>query len=335
MKYLFKVLLILFFSFLNNLIAATEEVDEERYTSGGQWEVSSGDKGFIKYNEQEINLGIKSDDLLKDRSFFDQKDVTDAYQIHTVYILASDSKDKKFDVNGTIKKILEDSNNLLLKNTDKKFRLDLRENGELDISFLRVNKTKKEINRLDNAAGYFTGMAVLNGFHHPKKVYAIFYQDYYGREWGQVGDAIFTSPKGEVEMASGVTYLGFPDAPVKEAWIPNTHELFHALGFVQLCAPNAIVERGSNWGKNDHLNTMNDIMSDRGGDFYRIDQKRNQYYDHSNIGCEMDLKKSVFLEPTEDNFQLQPRSESCKLTRWQPQYKHDRSLDCMDRFNLD
>ena len=39
MKYLFKILLILFFSFSNNLIAATEEVDEERYTSGGQWEV--------------------------------------------------------------------------------------------------------------------------------------------------------------------------------------------------------------------------------------------------------------------------------------------------------
>ena len=63
MKYLFKILLMLFFSFSNNLIAATEEVDEERYTSGGQWEVSSGDKGFIKYSEQEKNLGIISDDL--------------------------------------------------------------------------------------------------------------------------------------------------------------------------------------------------------------------------------------------------------------------------------
>ena len=103
---------------------------------------------------------------------------------------------------------------------------------------------------------------------------------------------------------------------------------------MQLCAPNAIVERGSHWGKNDHLNTMNDIMSDRGGDFYRIDQKRNQYYDHSNPECEMDLKKSVFLEPTEENFQLQPRSESCKLTRWQPKYNHQRSLGCMDKLNF-
>ena len=334
MKYLFKILFILLTSFLIKLPVISAEVDEERYTSGGQWEIFAEDKDFIKYTEQEKNLILDSDDNIDGRSFFDQKDITNSHQIHTVYILASDSKDKNFDVNGTIKKILEDTNNLLLKNTDKKFRLDLRENGDFDISFLRVNKTKKEINRLENAAGYFTGMAALNGFHHPKKVYAIFYQDYYGREWGQVGDAIFTSPKGEVEMASGVTYLGFNDAPIKEAWIPNTHELFHALGFVQLCAPNAIIEKGSSWGKNDHLNTMNDIMSDGGGDFYRIDQKRNQYYDHSNSGCEMDLKKSAFLEPTEEDFQLQPRSESCKLTRWQPKYKHQRSLDCMDRFNF-
>lgn len=334
MKHLFKILIIFSIFLSPTFTAATEEVDEERYTSGGQWEISSEDAGFIKYTEQDRKLAINPDDILEGRSFSDEKDINDSYQVHTVYILASDSKDKKLDINGTIKKILEDTNNLLLKNTDKKFRFDLRESGDMDISFLRVNKTKKEINRLENAAGYFTGMAALNGFHHPKKVYAIFYQDYYGREWGQVGDAIFSGPNGEVEMASGVTYLGFPDAPMKEAWIPNTHELFHALGFVQLCAPNAIVERGSNWGKNDHLNTMNDIMSDGGGDFYRVDQKRNQYYDHSNTGCEMDLKKSAFLEPTEDDFQIQPRSESCKLTRWQPQYKHQRSIDCMDRFNF-
>ena len=32
--------------------------------------------------------------------------------------------------------------------------------------------------------------------------------------------------------------------------------------------------RGS-WEKNDHLNTIYDIMSDGGGDFYRIDQKKS------------------------------------------------------------
>jgi len=48
----------------------------------------------------------------------------------------------------------------------------------------------------------------------------------------------------------------------------------------------------------------------------------------------MDLKKSAFLEPTEKDFQLQPRSKSCKLTRWQPKYNHQRSLDCLARLNF-
>ena len=316
---------------INN--SAPAEVDEERYTSDGQWKISVTDEGFIKYIEQKDLITFDSNDVEEGRSFFDQKDQNDFYQIHAIYILAKDSKDKKYDVNGIIQRILEDSNNLLLKNTNKKFRLDLTINGDTDISFLRVNKTKNEINSLDNAAGYFTGMAALNGFHHPKKIYAIFYQDHYGREWGQVGDAIFSGPKGDVEMASSIIYLG-GDGPIREAWIPNTHELFHALGFVQLCAPSAIIERNSAWGKNDHLNIMNDIMSDRGGDLYGVDPKRNQYYDHTNENCEMDLKKSAYLIPTEETFQLQPRSETCKLTRWQPKYRHQRSLSCLQRFDF-
>ena len=59
--------------------------------------------------------------------------------------------------------------------------------------------------------------------------------------------------------------------------------------------------------KNDHLNYTGDIMSDRGGDSYNIDKKRKEYYAHSIPNCEMDLKKSAFLEPTEENFQLQRR----------------------------
>ena len=113
MKYLFKILFILLTSFLIKLTVISAEVDEERYTSGGQWEISSENKGFIKYTEQEKNLRVASDDNIDGRSFFDQKDTTNSHQIHTVYILASDSKDKKLDVNGTIKKILQDSNNLL------------------------------------------------------------------------------------------------------------------------------------------------------------------------------------------------------------------------------
>ena len=75
-------------------------------------------------------------------------------------------------------------------------------------------------------------------------------------------------------------------------------------------------------------------MSDRGGDNYHIDKKRKEYFAHSIPNCEMDLRKSAFLEPTEKNFQLQPRSKSCKLTRWQPKYNHQHSLDCLTRLGF-
>ena len=66
--------------------------------------------------------------------------------------------------------------------------------------------------------------------------------------------------KGNVEIVSGVTYLGHG---TQDSWKHHLHEIFHALGFVQLCAPGAIIEKNSRWGKNDHLKYSGDIMSDR------------------------------------------------------------------------
>ena len=49
------------------------EVDEERYTSGGQWEVSFTDEGFIKYNEQKDLIVFDSNDVEEGRSFLIEK----------------------------------------------------------------------------------------------------------------------------------------------------------------------------------------------------------------------------------------------------------------------
>ena len=316
---------------VNEALTKTKEHDEERYTGGGQWPVRSSE--IVKYAEQDNLIYKNPKDNIEGRYLYDQEDVTDDYQVHAIYILASDSKDKKYDVKGTIEKIVIKGNKHFKKKTkEKQFRLDLTKEGKLDVSFIRANKTKKQINKLDNAAGYFTGVALRNGFSHPKKLYTIFYQDKYKREWGQVGDAMFYGTKGDVEVATGVTYLG-GGKPI-DAWVPHLHELIHALGFVQLCAPGAIIEKNSRWGKNDHLDYKNDIMSDRGGDNYNIDKKRKEYYGHSISDCEMDLRKSAFLEPTEKDFQLQPRSKSCKLTRWLPEYNHDHSLECLSRLDF-
>ena len=54
-----------------------------------------------------------------------------------------------------------------------------------------------------------------------KNYYTIFYQDKYKREWGQVGDALYDTPNGEVEVTAGVVYLG-KKMMASEAWVPST-----------------------------------------------------------------------------------------------------------------
>ena len=311
---------------VNKTLNEKKEHNEETYVLERSFIIDSSSEGFVKYKEQNKLTYKNPEDNIPGRFLYDQEDITDDYQVHAIYILASDSKDKQFDVKEKIEKIVLKANKHLKNKTkEKQFRLDLTKEGKLDVSFLRVDKTKKQMHTGD-AATYLMGMAVKNGFYHPKKLYTIFYQDKYRDEGGQVGNAKILLDKELVEVNGGVTYMGgYP----QDNWKIHLHELFHALGFVQLCAPKAVIEKNEIWGKNDHLSYDGDIMSDRGGDANNIDKKRKEYYGHSNINCPMDLRKSAFLEPTEENFQLQPYINSCIITRWIKKYNHQRSLDCL------
>ena len=306
-----------------------KEHDEGKYVSGGHGVYV--DEAFIKYKEQDKLTFKNPKDDISGRFLFNQEDVTDDYQVHAIYVLAADSKDKQYDVKGIIEKIvLKGNRHMKSKTKEKQFRLDLTKEGKLDVSFLRVDKTKKQMHTGDTAT-YLMGMAVKNGFYHPKKLYTIFYQDKYRDEGGQVGNVKLLLDKELVEVNGGVTYMG---AYPQDNWKIHLHELFHALGFVQLCAPKAVIEKNERWGKNDHLSYDGDIMSDRGGDANNIDKKRKEYYGHSNINCPMDLRKSAFLEPTEKNFQLQPYINSCVITRWIKKYNHQQSLDCLAKLDF-
>ena len=87
--------------------------------------------------------------ILTERFLYDQEDITDDYQVHIIYILASDSKDKKYDVKGVIEDIVLTGNKYLNSKTDQQqFRLDLTKRGKVDVSFIRLDKTKKKINRI-------------------------------------------------------------------------------------------------------------------------------------------------------------------------------------------
>ena len=51
------------------------------------------------------------------RFFEDQPDVTEDHQIHFNYLLAVDSEDREWDINGKMEKILSEINEAMLKAT--------------------------------------------------------------------------------------------------------------------------------------------------------------------------------------------------------------------------
>ena len=93
------------------------------------------------------------------RFFEDQPDVTDDYQIHFNYLLAKDSKDREFDINGKMEKIILMANKWMEKSTRKnkkgdkvprKYKLDYRSDGKLDITFIRMDKNFWELHEYAN-----------------------------------------------------------------------------------------------------------------------------------------------------------------------------------------
>ena len=81
-----------------------EDID---FTFDGRWNVKSSENNFVKYKNQKKELKFKKKEAeIRGRYLFDQEDVTDDYQIHAIYILASDSKDKQFDVKGIIENVV-------------------------------------------------------------------------------------------------------------------------------------------------------------------------------------------------------------------------------------
>ena len=92
--------------------------------------------------------------------FEDQPDVNDDFQVHIVYTLLKDSKDKEGDINGKLEKWIETADKWILKTTKKAnkksnfnngegqlLKWDRRKDGKLDISFIRLNRTKKQMKK--------------------------------------------------------------------------------------------------------------------------------------------------------------------------------------------
>ena len=210
---------------------------------------------------------------LKDGRFFeDQPDTNDDFQIHFIYMLDINGKDNELDINGELEKIIEEMNQKMFELTGnkQKYKLDYRQDGKLDISFVRLDKkgTKKGWN--NNYPDYFIQNL---GFNNPKKLYYSFVDSFTHRDGGQMG------------VHSGYTFM--KRAGSREDIIKITiHELLHGNGFSWKCTKG---------NRNGHVSGPSVLSNEN-----------NQYilgkmiYDHSDDSCP-DLKDSVYMAPTSDD----------------------------------
>ena len=254
------------------------------------------------------SVALAADEKLG-RVFADQPDVTNDYQIHFIYMLDKNGEDREWDINGEMEKELLEMNEKMFSLTGDKqtYKFDYREDGRLDISFVRLDRQGTHKGWNNNYPDYFIQRL---GFNNPRKLYYVWADFEHRRDGGQMG------------VHSGYTFLLSKFNKTKDSRIQITlHELLHGQGFSWPCTAgekDAHVKGQSLIGKPDPTYVLG-----------------NMIYEHSNEGCP-DLKDSVYLTPTSDN-PFDPLPMACHLAeragrvhgesygfadQWPPQYDH-------------
>jgi hypothetical protein len=203
------------------------------------------------------------------RFFEDQPDVTDKPQVHFIYLLNKESKDNEWDVSGKMEKDLLEANKKMLKMTKgkQKFRYDMREDGKMDISFVRFDIQFKGDYGMNYPDAYLTKL----GFNDPNKLYFA-WVDVSHRDGGQGSvhhGYIFLKSKYNIGSNKRI--------------LITLHELMHVNGFAWACTKG---------NRNGHKSGTI-IGGPEGGDKYIL----GSLYEHGDDTCP-DFKDSVFLEPT-------------------------------------
>ena len=250
------------------------------------------------------DLSIRDTDKKPGRYFEDQPDVTDDYQIHLIYFLGPDEKDREYDLNGKAEKIIMKANEKFFKATKnkQKLKLDYRKDGKLDISFVRTNYMHKKFYTGGwnmNFPDYYLN---LKGFNNPKKIY-LSLADIKHNDTGQGGfHHAYVFLKGDFGNSIHRTI---------------NHEILHALGFAFPCQKGQ--ERGG------HMKSG--ILSNDGSHKF----PRALYNHKKDYGCP-DLKDSVYLTPTSetafDPFQIQ-----CSLAQTARGILPDMKFEIPKRYN--
>ena len=243
------------------------------------------------------------------RFFEDQPDVNDDYQVHFIYMLTMSDKDRELDINGKIEEYADKMNAIFEKFSKKtkgssgakKYKYDYRKDGKLDVTFIRLNKERKEFHKYIN--GNYKGWLWLNGFNNPKKVYFTF-ADVTSVDGGEGG-------VGMASMFLKNKYNQNKSSMIKTA----LHEMHHAMGGGFACVPGM--------SKKAHFSSGQDTDSKHM--FF------GKAYVHDVEGCPKG-EDSVYLTPTSQD-PYDPFKLIC-LNEW-GKYNHKKLIKLREKQKKD
>ncbi|MDE0801851.1 MAG: hypothetical protein OSA99_00880 [Acidimicrobiales bacterium] len=208
-------------------------------------------------------------------------------KVHVLYLTPSDGPDDRLDTDGTIAGSMESAMRWLESQIDRRLRLDTFQ-GELDVTFHRLPRTADEY----FAEGVFIRDAIEDdiiaaGFDAPLTVYAAYYA-------GPSEDCASSFNPETLPGTLVARYWAHVD-PGEAPCVPNdfraageppstwefgvTHELFHAMGAVETCAPNHF---------EGHVGDHPDDLMYRGDQPWKpdsIDIGNDDYYGHGDLDC--------------------------------------------------
>ena len=273
----------------------------------------------------DVELVIHEADYLEGRSFTDNPDIINGKQIHAIYLLPCEREDRRFDVNSNIEFSLLAINKWFLdKSANQELRFDITNNNQIDVTFLRVNKTmnwfdnkkQEENNKKIDISEKIKKIIYLNKDkfqNFSDKKFIIFFEGWerrkyinydvcgkadfegkvsvyytYSRFKKYIGNELNLKKNKRIFTCTKKDHLNdINDLNFGDAEATILHEILHLLGAPSKCGKNL------DNSKSHVADTTKDIMHKQSGNEY-LDYKNNDYYNHNIEGCS-DLKNSDYL----------------------------------------
>ncbi|MYD84930.1 MAG: hypothetical protein F4Y14_01305 [Acidobacteria bacterium] len=238
---------------------------------------------------------------LEARSMRDRPDEVHGLQIHPIYVIPSDGRDWEVDRDGRVARSLQITVDWLTERLGRRLRVDTF-NGEPDVTFLQLDVTKSQVEDSPESTDHIWDAIRESRGSSENKIYAVYYSVEGGSDLyfagftlegvaglGARGPALVVMTDA-LELGNG---LGWYEAVM-------AHELFHAMGAVQGCAPNHIVGKHVDDDPYDLMYAGDERRLGWDPEVNRahaVDSGNDDYYGHRIPGCVDTEDSPLWIDP--------------------------------------